>query len=103
VFELRYRPASGGNPASIVFTNLDGSGNHAYGDIPAQAIVVTGKGTLYVANDFGVVRKRKNSQTWRDAAKGLPNVTVADLVLVPERGVLYAGTHGQGVWQLRVH
>jgi hypothetical protein len=32
----------------------------------------------------------------------MPNVTVADLVLVPERGVLYAGTHGQGVWQLKV-
>jgi hypothetical protein len=33
----------------------------------------------------------------------MPNVTVADLVLVPERGVLYAATHGQGVWQLKVH
>ena len=31
------------------------------------------------------------------------DVTVADLVLVPERGVLYAGTHGQGVWMLRAH
>ena len=28
--------------------------------------------------------------------------TVADLVLVRERGVLYAGTHGQGVWRLKV-
>jgi len=27
---------------------------------------------------------------------------VAVLVLVPERGVLYAATHGQGVWQLKV-
>jgi hypothetical protein len=33
---------------------------------------------------------------------GLPTVTVSDLVLVPERGVLYAGTHGQGVWRLKV-
>jgi hypothetical protein len=29
-------------------------------------------------------------------------VTVADLVYVPERDLLYAATHGQGVWQLRV-
>jgi hypothetical protein len=33
---------------------------------------------------------------------GLPTVTVSDRVLVPERGVLYAGTHGQGVWRLKV-
>jgi hypothetical protein len=42
-------------------------------------------------------------QKWHDTPPGLPNVTVTDLVLVPERGVLYAGTHGQGVWQLKVH
>ncbi len=102
VFELRYVPASGGNSASIIFENLEGHKNHAYGDIPAQAIVVSDKGTLYVANDFGVVRRRKNAPGWHDTAPGLPNVTVADLVLVPERGVLYAGTHGQGVWQLKV-
>ena len=60
------------------------------------------KGTIYVGNDFGVVRKNRTGQLARDAG-GLPNVTVGDLVLVPERGVLYAGTHGQGVWQLKVH
>ena len=104
VFEVRYEPAQGGNPATVVFENLDGTNrNHSYPDIPATAIVVSDKGTIYVGNDFGVVRKNQNQPTWHETAGGLPNVTVSDLVLVPERGVLYAGTHGQGVWQFKVH
>jgi hypothetical protein len=101
IFEMRYVPASGGNPASIGFTRLDGDSTNGYPDIPAQAIVVSGS-SMYVANDFGVVTSNIGSGTWSNTAAGLPHVTVADLVLVPERGVLYAGTHGQGVWQLKV-
>ena len=102
VFEVRYVPASGATPASATFTSLDGHKNNGYGDIPATSIVVSDSGTIYVGNDFGVVQKQKNSPVWHLAAAGLPNVTVADLVLVPERGVLYAATHGQGVFQLKV-
>lgn len=102
VFEMRFVPASGPNPATATFTSLDGHKINGYGDIPATSIVVSGNGTLYVGNDFGVVQKQKNSSVWHMTAAGLPNVTVADLVLVPERGVLYAATHGQGVWQLKV-
>jgi hypothetical protein len=102
VFEVRYVPASGGNPASATFTSLDGHKTNGFGDIPATSIVVSERGTLYVGTDFGVVQKQKNSPVWHLTAAGMPNVTVADLVLVPERGVLYAGTHGQGVWQLKV-
>jgi len=89
-------------PATATFTSLDGHKINGFGDIPASSIVVSENGTLYVGNDFGVVQKQKNSGVWHMTAAGLPNVTVADLVLVPERGVLYAATHGQGVWQLKV-
>jgi hypothetical protein len=99
VFEMRYVPATG----AVTFTNLDGHKINGFGDIPATSVVVSPKGTLYVANDFGVVQKQKNSPVWHMTAAGLPNVTVADLVYVPERGVLYAGTHGQGVWRLKVN
>ena len=102
VFEIRFVPASGAAPATASFGLLDGHKINGYGDIPATSIVVSGSGTLYVGNDFGVVQKQKNSPVWHLTAAGLPNVTVADLVLVPERGVLYAATHGQGVWQLKV-
>ncbi len=99
IFEIRYNPNGGG---SATFTNLDGQKNNGYGDIPASSIIVSPKGTLYVGNDFGVVQKQKNSPVWHLTAAGLPNVTVADLVYVPERGVLYAATHGQGIWSLKV-
>jgi hypothetical protein len=102
VFEIRYTPANGGTPASATFTSLDGHKTNGYGDIPATSIVVSGNGTIYVGNDFGVVQRPKNSSVWYMTGAGLPNVTVADLVLVPERGVLYAATHGQGVWRLKV-
>ena len=99
VFEVTYNPATG----QVAFANLDGQKNNGFGDIPATSVVVSDRGTLYVGTDFGVVQKQRNSPVWHRPAAGLPNVTVADLVLVPERGVLYAGTHGQGVWQLKVH
>jgi hypothetical protein len=81
---------------------LVGHPNNGFGDIPASSIIVASSGTIYVGNDFGVVAKRVGSTVWSRAAAGLPNVTVADLVNVPEKGVLYAATHGQGVWQLPV-
>jgi len=102
VFEIRFVPASGPQPATATFTSLDGHKINGYGDIPASSIIVSQAGTIYVGNDFGVVQKQKNSSVWHLTAAGLPNVTVADLVYVPERGVLYAGTHGQGVWKLKV-
>jgi hypothetical protein len=96
VFEIRYVPGPGNQPGTGQFTRLDGQKNNGYGDIPANSIIVSEGGTIYVGNDFGVVLKEKNSPVWHRAAAGLPSVDVADLVYVPERGVLYAATHGQG-------
>jgi len=101
VFEIRFVPASGSQPATATFSLLDGQKNNGFGDIPASSIIVSPHGTLYVGTDFGVVQKAGDSPVWRRSAAGLPNVTVTDLVYVPEKGVLYAATHGQGVWQLK--
>jgi hypothetical protein len=101
VFEVRYVPASGTQAASATFTSLDGQGSNGYGDLPANSIVVSQAGTIYVGNDFGVVSKQTGS-AWLLAGPGLPNVDVADLVYVPEKSSIYAATHGQGVWQLKV-
>jgi hypothetical protein len=99
IFEIRYNPSNG----AVTFTSLDGHRINGFGDIPASSVIVTSAGTLYVGTDFGVVVKQKNSSVWRRAAAGMPNVTVSDLVYVPERGMLYAATHGQGAWGLKVH
>jgi hypothetical protein len=98
IFEINYVPAQ----ATATFTLLDGTKPNAYGDIPANSVIVSNAGTIYVGNDYGVMTKPKNSSAWQLPAAGLPNVDVADLVYVPEKGTLYAATHGQGVWQLKV-
>jgi hypothetical protein len=33
---------------------------------------------------------------------GLPNMLVTDLAYVPQKDTLYAATHGQGMWELKV-
>jgi hypothetical protein len=92
VFEVRYVPGAS------TFKMLDGS---EFGDIPANSIVVSRRGTLYVGTDFGVVASKRNGE-WRQAGRGLPGLVVPDLVYVPELRVIYAATHGQGAWQLSV-
>jgi hypothetical protein len=99
VFKVRFVPPDGGNPATASFTSLDGS---SFGDIPATSVVVTRGGAIYVGTDFGVVMLDRKLSHWRPAGEGMPFVTVADLVYVPERSAIYAGTHGQGAWRLKL-
>jgi hypothetical protein len=96
VFEVRYVPEAS------TFINRDGHKINGYGDIPAQAIIVTERGTYYVANDYNVVVKEPNSDVWKMSPAGLPNMLVTDLAYVPQKDTLYAATHGQGIWELKV-
>ena len=102
VFEVFFNPATSSSPPQGIFSNRDGHKINGYGDIPANAIIQTNRGTIYVANDYGVVVKEPNSEVWKMAPAGLPNMDVTDLMYVPERDALYAATHGQGVWLLKV-
>lgn len=98
VFEVFYAPNGS------VFINRDGKNrNNNFGDIPANSIIVTNRGTVYVGTDYGVVvREPNNDNIWKMAAAGMPNIDVADLVYIPQLDVLYAATHGQGAWELKV-
>jgi hypothetical protein len=96
VFEVTYVPNAS------TFVVLDGHKINGYGDIPANSIIATNRGTVYVGTDYGVVVKEPNSSVWKMAAAGLPNVDVADLVYIPQKDGLYAATHGQGIWFLKV-
>ena len=77
---------------------LDGT---TFGDIPANSIAVTNDGLIVVGTDYGAVSSSGDGN-WTEAGKGLPAVVVADLVYVPSRDAVYAATHGQGAWALRV-
>jgi hypothetical protein len=96
IFEVFYEPGASR------FINRDGHKINGYGDIPANSIIQTNRGTVYVSNDYGVVVKEPNSSVWKMAPAGLPNMNVPHLIYVPEMDALYAATHGQGVWKLKV-
>jgi len=96
VFEVRYVPGAS------TFELLDGvEGAGGLGDIPATSVAVTSSGNLYVGTDFGVVAS-KGDGTWVEAGRDLPRMPAPDLVYVRGERKIYAATHGQGVWVLRV-
>lgn len=77
--------------------------SYDFGDQPITDLVrddVTGD--LYAATDFGVLRLTKGQTSWAKAARGMPNVEVAGLTIVPGERILYAASHGLGAWQLKL-
>jgi hypothetical protein len=113
---------SGGTAGDGVFTNLNvESGSSAYptpfsdGDLPVADIVRDdATHTLYAATDFGVLRGDNDGASWH-VTDGMPRYEVMHLAIQPSsreatcsgRGkckpVLYAATHSQGIWQLKLN
>ncbi len=93
VFEVTYDPAS--KKASWVDRSYD------IGKAPVTAIARDdGTGDLYAANDFGVLRLPLGATAWEKAAGGLPVVAVYGMSLSSSGRVLYAATHGRGVFRV---
>jgi len=98
VFSVTYNQGTG----TATWTNLDGSGAQMFPDFPATAIARDSNGDLYVANDWGVLRRANGSSDWVVAGTGLPMVEVAGLTIVPSARKLYAATHGRSAWLLNL-
>src|SRR5881275_3138944 len=97
VFSVTYSPG----PGTATWTNLDGTGGPAFPDFPATGVAFdSGRGDLYVSNDWGVLRLPNGSTDWEIAGTGLPQVEVAGLTIVPSARKLYAATHGRSAWLL---
>jgi hypothetical protein len=95
VFEVTYDP----NTQTATF--VDRSANLK--DLPVTDVAFDpATGDLYSSSDFGVYRFKSGGTQWLLAAKGMPNVEVAGLTLVPGARVLYAATHGLGAWSLKL-
>jgi hypothetical protein len=96
VFQIDYDPATG----TAAWTRLDPDGA-GIPDTPVTDVafdVVTGD--LYATTDFGVTKLPGGTGSWVEAAGGLPNVMVSSLTMVADSRILYAATHGFGVWRL---
>lgn len=93
VFEVRLNPATG------VAAWIDVS--HNLGDQPVTGVAYDNvTGDIYAGTDFGVLRLPATSATWAQAAAGLPPAAVYGLTIAPGQRILYAATHGRGIWRL---
>jgi len=93
VFDVTFNPGSG----TATWTNL----SFNIGDQPITDLVLDDQtGDLYASTDFGVLRLEDGTNTWTDAASGLPPVATYGLTIDSGARVLYAATHGRGAWVL---
>jgi photosystem II stability/assembly factor-like uncharacterized protein len=91
-------------------TSFEGGKNNSWIDIseglPPEAdinsmIYDTGeRGLLFVATHRGVWQYDTKSNYWSQTGKGLPSMMISDLDICTDTHVLYAGTHGRGIWKL---
>jgi hypothetical protein len=114
---------NGAAPGSGIFTNLNvESGTSAFptptnnGDLPVSDIVRDDQNhQLYVSTDFGVLRGDADGTGGWHVTAGMPRYEVMHLEIQPSsrvatcagdkkcKKVLYAATHSQGIWQLKLN
>ena len=68
-------------------------------DVPLDRILVR-NGTIVAATDLGVVLSSDGGATWSRLGNNFPVTTVMDLTVGPD-GLLYAATHGRGIWSIK--
>jgi hypothetical protein len=91
-----WRTTNGGQTWTNITSNLP--------DLPTWSIALDAQAaTLYVGDDSGVYYSRNLGSTWSSLGTGLPHAQVASLALSSNLGILAAGTHGRGVWEIAVH
>lgn len=84
-----YRTTDGG----LTWTDVSA----ALPDVPASSLVIADSG-WYLGTDLGVLTSTDQGASWKRVV-GFPYVTVMQLRLGPD-GVVYAATHGRGLWKV---
>lgn len=74
-----------------------GEGTPKYAHIDQHAILFPGGGTIYAANDGGVVISEDMGQSWADRAQGMVTTMFYDIDVAPTNGkILGGGTQDNG-------
>jgi photosystem II stability/assembly factor-like uncharacterized protein len=107
--DIAYVGTAGFSPSSGVYKTTDGGSSWTFmkgattetslPDIPVGAIAIWEKNpeVVFVGTDIGVYVSIDGGENWAPFDEGLPNVVIDDLKIT-EGDVLYAGTHGRGMW-----
>jgi uncharacterized repeat protein (TIGR01451 family) len=70
-------------------------------DTPVDSVAVSPDGkNVYAGTDVGVYSTSNGGTTWAPFGSGFPNAQVVELEDVPSQGILVAGTHGRGAWEI---
>lgn len=107
--DIAYVGTAGFSPSSGVYKTTDGGSSWTFmkgasdetklPDVPVGAIAIWEKNpdVVFVGTDIGVYVSDDGGLNWRPAGEGLPNVVIDDLRITDE-DVVYAATHGRGMW-----
>lgn len=73
-------------------------------DVPLNALALDPQltNTIYVGADIGAFVSTNLGQTWEPLGIGLPAIVVSDFVFDKTNGYLVAGTHGRGMYKLKL-
>ncbi len=97
-----FRTANGG----ATWTDISGPAALATSlpDMPVNAVALdaVSANTIYVGTDLGMFISTAGGGTWMVFEAGFPHVAVTDLALDKNHGMLFAATHGRGMWEIRV-
>ena len=95
VFEVVYNPVSG----KAVWTDR----SYNLGDQPITSVAFdSNTGDVFASTDYGVLMLARGGSDWSPAAANLPSVAVYGLTIDTDARLLYAATHGRGIWRLRL-
>ena len=72
-------------------------------DVNAMIIDQDDQHTVYIATHHGVYKRGNGEKTWKKFGSGLPRVMVSALDIRFKDRILYAGTHGRGVWYIKMN
>jgi photosystem II stability/assembly factor-like uncharacterized protein len=95
-----YRTTNGG----VTWSNISGN----LPDLPTFSIETDRNGpgaaddVLYIGNDDGVYVSVNLGASWSRFGAGLPHAQVVDLEYNATLGILAAGTHGRGMWEIAI-
>jgi photosystem II stability/assembly factor-like uncharacterized protein len=96
-----FRTADGG----ATWTDISGASAlpTSLPNIPANAVALDAQNaaTIYVGTDIGMFITTAGGGTWKVFEQGLPHVAVTDLALNQKYNILFAATHGRGMWEIK--
>ncbi|MEL7450087.1 MAG: thrombospondin type 3 repeat-containing protein, partial [Pseudomonadota bacterium] len=104
---ITYNGYQAADYAPYVFESVDAG--DSWSDItanlpqnPVNSIVIDALGRLFLATDLGVYQKYIQQTNWVATGANLPTAPTLELTLDHAGPVLYAATHGRGMWSLPV-